>query len=206
MRPPIARRAHLTQTRQYDGSIHRHAIVLVRARLPAAVAPHVVGELGRVVAHGVALKPGKPLCLAVVEPGGGRRPVPVAVLPGFPTSAIFTFHEFIAPVLRALADQDAAELNFATAIARYEELVAKVAASEPDISDDLRDAYGMSLLQLDLARLYRAAGAADKAAVSEGRVHAMWLEWTRAHPDNDFVRRQLALGASSLSAIAPPRP
>lgn len=50
-----------------------------------------------IVAHGVALKPGKPLCLAA---SGGK---PVAVLPGFPTSAIFTFHEFIAPVIRRLA-------------------------------------------------------------------------------------------------------
>ena len=47
--------------------------------------------------HGVALKPGKPLCLAVA---GGK---PLAVLPGFPTSAIFTFHAFVAPVIRALA-------------------------------------------------------------------------------------------------------
>jgi putative molybdopterin biosynthesis protein len=50
-----------------------------------------------IVVHGVALKPGKPLCLAVT---GGK---PVVVLPGFPTSAIFTFHEFVAPVIRALA-------------------------------------------------------------------------------------------------------
>ena len=50
-----------------------------------------------VVAHGVALKPGKPICLAVT---GGK---PVVILPGFPTSAIFTFHEFVAPVLRAYA-------------------------------------------------------------------------------------------------------
>ncbi|HVK15715.1 MAG TPA: molybdopterin biosynthesis protein [Fimbriiglobus sp.] len=72
----------------------------------------VVGEFGPpgVVAHGVALKPGKPLCLAVVFPpsplggeGSKRRPVPVAVLPGFPTSAVFTFHEFVAAVLRELA-------------------------------------------------------------------------------------------------------
>jgi putative molybdopterin biosynthesis protein len=49
-----------------------------------------------IVVHGVALKPGKPLCLAVT---GGK---PIVVLPGFPTSAIFTFHEFIAPVIRAL--------------------------------------------------------------------------------------------------------
>ena len=59
----------------------------------------VVSKLGEpgILVHGVALKPGKPLCLAVV---GGR---PLAVLPGFPTSAIFTFHTFVAPVIRALA-------------------------------------------------------------------------------------------------------
>jgi putative molybdopterin biosynthesis protein len=50
-----------------------------------------------IVAHGVALKPGKPICLAVTD---GK---PVVILPGFPTSAIFTFHEFVAPVLRAYA-------------------------------------------------------------------------------------------------------
>jgi putative molybdopterin biosynthesis protein len=53
-----------------------------------------------IVAHGVALKPGKPLCLAV---SAGK---PVVVLPGFPTSAIFTFHEFVAPVIRELAGRD----------------------------------------------------------------------------------------------------
>jgi putative molybdopterin biosynthesis protein len=68
------------------------------------ISSRAVAELGPpgIVAHGVALKPGKPLCLAVARPEG-RRPVPVAVLPGFPTSAVFTFHEFIAPVLRRLA-------------------------------------------------------------------------------------------------------
>jgi putative molybdopterin biosynthesis protein len=60
---------------------------------------HVVSQLGKpgILVHGVALKPGKPLCLAVAD---GK---PVAVLPGFPTSAIFTFHAFVAPVIRARA-------------------------------------------------------------------------------------------------------
>jgi len=49
-----------------------------------------------IVAHGVALKPGKPICLAATC---GK---PVVILPGFPTSAIFTFHEFVAPVILAL--------------------------------------------------------------------------------------------------------
>src|SRR4051794_22775898 len=49
-----------------------------------------------ILVHGVALKPGKPICLGAVAT------TPVAVLPGFPTSAIFTFHEFIAPLIRHL--------------------------------------------------------------------------------------------------------
>jgi putative molybdopterin biosynthesis protein len=59
----------------------------------------IVARLGApgILVHGVALKPGKPLCLAVAD---GK---PVAVLPGFPTSAIFTFHAFVAPVIRARA-------------------------------------------------------------------------------------------------------
>ena len=63
------------------------------------VSYRVVAELTDpgVVAHGVALKPGKPICLAATA---GR---PVVVLPGFPTSAIFTFHEFVAPVIRMMA-------------------------------------------------------------------------------------------------------
>jgi putative molybdopterin biosynthesis protein len=59
----------------------------------------VASRLGApgVIVHGVALKPGKPLCLAVIE---GK---PLVVLPGFPTSAIFTFHAFVAPLIRARA-------------------------------------------------------------------------------------------------------
>jgi putative molybdopterin biosynthesis protein len=59
----------------------------------------IVSRLGKpgILVHGVALKPGKPLCLAVV----GDKPL--IVLPGFPTSAIFTFHAFVAPVIRARA-------------------------------------------------------------------------------------------------------
>lgn len=79
-----------------------------------------------IVVHGVALKPGKPLCLAAsrvsLREGGGdplgdppgdplgdplgalatEKIVPLAILPGFPTSALFTFHEFVAPLLRVL--------------------------------------------------------------------------------------------------------
>lgn len=64
--------------------------------LNVRVLEQVLGPPG-ILAHGVALKPGKPLCLAA----SGRKGV--VVLPGFPTSAIFTFHDLVAPVVRLLA-------------------------------------------------------------------------------------------------------
>jgi putative molybdopterin biosynthesis protein len=56
------------------------------------------------------------LCLAVV---GGKA---VVVLPGFPTSAMFTFHEFLVPVLRRMSglparDESIVEAETAVAIA-----------------------------------------------------------------------------------------
>jgi putative molybdopterin biosynthesis protein len=79
---------------------------------PGDLSYRVVANLGPpgIVAHGVALKPGKPLCLAAVRRGANT--VPVVILPGFPTSAIFTFREFVAPIILALAgrQQDTADV------------------------------------------------------------------------------------------------
>jgi putative molybdopterin biosynthesis protein len=63
------------------------------------ISHRIIARLGSpgIVAHGIALKPGKPLCLAVCD---GK---PVIILPGFPTSAMFTFHDMIVPVLRRMA-------------------------------------------------------------------------------------------------------
>src|SRR5262249_3094696 len=61
--------------------------------------PRIVRRLGApgIRVRGGAQKPGNPLCLAVI----GNKPL--IVLPGFPTSAIFTFHAFVAPLIRARA-------------------------------------------------------------------------------------------------------
>lgn len=57
-----------------------------------------------ILVHGIASKPGKPLCLAVDE---GK---PVIILPGFPLSAIFTFHQFVVPLLCCLTGRRTSEL------------------------------------------------------------------------------------------------
>ena len=61
---------------------------------------HVLREIGEVIIHGVAMKPGKPVILAIVQ---GK---PVIGLPGYPVSAYLAFENFVTPVLKKLAGRD----------------------------------------------------------------------------------------------------
>ena len=61
---------------------------------------HVLREIGEVIIHGVAMKPGKPVILAIVQ---GK---PVIGLPGYPVSAYLAFENFVTPVLKKLAGTD----------------------------------------------------------------------------------------------------
>lgn len=99
-----------------------------------------------IVAHGVALKPGKPICLAVSDSK------PVVILPGFPTSAVFTFHEFVAPVIRTLAGRSRgrrrrtkAELavKVTSVVGRTEYLLVGLVPKQGPESTELLAAYPM---------------------------------------------------------------
>jgi putative molybdopterin biosynthesis protein len=57
----------------------------------------VLRELGELIVHGVAMKPGKPVALAVV---GGK---PVIGIPGYPVSAWLAYENFAAPLLNILS-------------------------------------------------------------------------------------------------------
>ena len=81
-------------------ALAHHDMVLVNAGSSAGTEDHtraVLEKLGRVVVHGVAMKPGKPVILAVAEG------VPVLGIPGYPVSAYLAFRNFAAPVLAKLA-------------------------------------------------------------------------------------------------------
>ncbi len=57
---------------------------------------HAIGEMGEVLVHGVAMMPGKPTILGIVE---GK---PVIGNPGYAVSAALSFEQFVKPILYTL--------------------------------------------------------------------------------------------------------
>jgi len=98
-----------------------------------------------------------------------------------------------ATVLRAEADQLAADGHVADALARYGRLIALVLASHPRPLDDLRDAAALSAIYEGRDALL---GPRDERAGTE-RLD-LWRHWDAQLPGNAFVARQLA------AATAPP--
>ncbi|NLP48236.1 MAG: molybdopterin molybdenumtransferase MoeA [Clostridiales bacterium] len=58
----------------------------------------IIGQLGQVFMHGLALKPGKPTIIGAV---GGK---PVIGLPGHPVAAFFVFKELLKPLIGLMTD------------------------------------------------------------------------------------------------------
>ena len=80
---------------------------------PKDFTPQVVDKLGKpgVIISGVAVKPGKPITIALVD---GK---PVFSLPGNPTSSLFMFNLFVRPILAKLAGRTEETLPKVKAVA-----------------------------------------------------------------------------------------
>jgi len=82
-------------------ALAEYDMVLVNAGSSAGTEDYtamVLGKLGQVIVHGVAMKPGKPVILAVAE---GK---PVIGIPGYPVSAYLAYQTFAAPILRCFPE------------------------------------------------------------------------------------------------------
>ena len=80
-------------------ALEENDLVVVNAGSSAGTEDYtvsVLAELGEVVIHGVAMKPGKPVILAIVN---GK---PVIGLPGYPVSAYLAFDTFVTPVINKM--------------------------------------------------------------------------------------------------------
>ncbi len=110
-------------TEEYGGQPNRYSIVhdspdLLREAISKAAAEndivivnagssagskdytvHIIEELGQVIHHGIAIKPGKPTILGIVQ---GK---PVIGIPGYPVSAYLVFDLFLRPLIYGLTGQ-----------------------------------------------------------------------------------------------------
>ncbi len=59
---------------------------------------HVVQQLGTLLVHGVAVRPGHPVILGLIA-GDGGSPTPLIGVPGYPVSAALTGEIFVEPLL-----------------------------------------------------------------------------------------------------------
>ena len=85
--------------RTVSAAVSESDIVIVNAGSSAGAEDYtskVVSHLGELVVHGVAIKPGHPLVLGVVESK------PVLGIPGYPVSAAVTCEKFLRPLVERL--------------------------------------------------------------------------------------------------------
>ncbi len=88
--------------KQVSEAADKYDMVIINAGSSAGTEDytvHVLRELGEVIVHGVAVKPGKPVILAIVK---GK---PVIGLPGYPVSAYIGFENFVLPVLQMMGNR-----------------------------------------------------------------------------------------------------
>ncbi len=117
---------------------------------------HILRELGKVYIHGVAIKPGKPVILAIV------RGTPVIGLPGYPVSAYINFENFVIPVLGMMNGRDAKEAVMADAV------ISKRLVSSLKHKEYVRVKVGKVDDKLVASPLARGAGAAMSLVRADG--------------------------------------
>ena len=125
--------------------------------------PEVVDELGSVLVHGVALKPGHPVCLGRVDD------TPVVSLPGYPVACIVNAVQFLRPVQKRVGGTDAgpipttrARLSRKIASEPGTRTFARVTLSRESASEDAVDPGGPT----HLATPTRASGSGVLSSVA----------------------------------------
>ena len=117
---------------------------------------HILRERGQVLVHGVAIKPGKPVILAIV------RGKPVIGLPGYPVSAYINFENFVIPVLERMNGECSRQGS------RVDAVVSKRLVSSLKHREYVRVKVGKVGEKLVASPLARGAGAAMSLVRADG--------------------------------------
>lgn len=142
-----------------ENAVNEFDMVLVNAGSSAGTEDytvHILRELGEVLVHGVAIKPGKPVILAIVN---GK---PVIGLPGYPVSAYIGFEDFVKPVLSLMTGEAVSNNNV------IEAAISKRMISSLKHKEYVRVKVGQVDDKLVASPLARGAGAAMSLVRADG--------------------------------------
>lgn len=159
VRYPVAADEYERIKSAVEKAVEENDIVIVNAGSSAGTEDytvHILRELGEVVIHGVAIKPGKPVVLAVVS---GK---PVIGLPGYPVSAYIDFENFVKPIMAMFTGQ-----TYGLGV-NVEAVLAKRLVSSLKHKEYVRVKVGQVDGRLVASPLARGAGAAMSLVRADG--------------------------------------
>jgi putative molybdopterin biosynthesis protein len=140
-------------------AVQENDIVIINAGSSAGSEDYTVkliAELGEVLVHGIATKPGKPAILGIVE---GK---PVIGIPGYPVSAYFVFENFAKPVIKDFIRQPIPAKDVVDAV------LSKRVVSSLKHKEYVRVKLGMVNDKLIATPLSRGAGATMSLVRADG--------------------------------------
>lgn len=140
-------------------AVQQNDIVIINAGSSAGSEDYTVkliAELGEVLVHGIATKPGKPAILGIIE---GK---PVIGIPGYPVSAYFVFENFAKPVIKGFVRQPIPVKDIVDAV------LSKRVVSSLKHKEYVRVKLGMVDNKLIATPLSRGAGATMSLVRADG--------------------------------------
>lgn len=142
-----------------------HDLILLNAGSSAGMedfSAKVVEKLGQLLVHGVAVRPGHPVILGIIDRDG--KQVPIVGVPGYPVSAALTTEIFVEPLMAKWLGRRPLELPTEEA-----KLTRKITSPAGD-DDFVRVAAGMVGGTLLAAPLSRGAGVITSLVQADGLV------------------------------------
>jgi|Deesub1362A_J573_1020465.scaffolds.fasta_scaffold00017_32 molybdenum cofactor synthesis domain-containing protein len=112
----------------------------------------IVEEEGELLFHGVQIKPGKPILAGII------KKKPIIGLPGYPTSALITFYEFVIPMLLKAMN------------ARYRRLELKGKLVRRVVSEGRRQLYPVFLVRDLIFPVDKGSGAITSLTEANGYI------------------------------------
>ena len=181
-------------------AVRRHDIVIINAGSSAGSEDYtarIVEEMGELIVHGVAYRPGHPVVLGVVQDK------PVLGIPGYPVSAVLTCELFVKPLVELKLGVQAQRRR------RVEAMMARKVVSPMGEDEHVRVALGRvgeRMVATPIQRgagvitsLVRADGLLTVPRLSEGVEAGSKVEVELLRPVEEIERKIVATGSHDLT-------